>query len=245
MGTPGPVHLALPSRSHFLPHQFRSGYHVTKRRQHLLPTAGLEATIRVEPNLGDIDPRGDIGARLGSHGLHAGDDGRVNVVNAGPNIAAVAIGCQRLDHLVARAGILDRQNVRVQGVDGTEDLLCIEGEREEDEESYGGEFKCKFVLRDMCVSFTLSLPFFSSHALTLTEVRVAEMRHDLARRRGHTRGETEGSRSPLEVCRLAVRLKREPFADGGIIDLRLRARVSAKTKKKGNEEGEEGGRGRT
>ena len=46
----------------------------------------------------------------------------MDVIDAGPDVAGVVVPGQRLDHLVAAARVLDRQHVRVQAIDGVQDV---------------------------------------------------------------------------------------------------------------------------
>lgn len=68
--------------------------HVLERREHLRPLARLEPAVRVDPEALGValeDARADLADDLALHELDGGHDGRVDVVDAGAEVARVAV----------------------------------------------------------------------------------------------------------------------------------------------------------
>ena len=96
--------------------------HVDKRRLGLLPLAGLETTVRVDPEL--------LGLEVGQHLRDAvldlllrGHTGGVDVVDTGADVAGVGLVLEHLEELGVALAVLDGQDVSIESGNGVEEVL--------------------------------------------------------------------------------------------------------------------------
>src|SRR3989441_830858 len=107
---------------HAVPHPPRRGDEVLERRQRLLPAAGLEAAVRVHPDLA-----------VGQHPAHRAEQAldllrrrhprRVDVVDPGSDLVGILVLAERLEQLGAGARVLDRDHVRIHPLDHADDVV--------------------------------------------------------------------------------------------------------------------------
>ena len=86
----------------------------------LCVAAGLQATVRVDPELAGRDVLDGGAEQFGDLGL-AGDAGAVDVVDARAYAAAKAVGFEIVDNVHAGAGGLNGGHVGIQAVNGVDD----------------------------------------------------------------------------------------------------------------------------
>src|SRR6266446_9623249 len=105
-----------------IPHLSRSGDHVLECRQRLVPAAGLEPAVGVDPDLRAIQHARHALQRAGDfrHGRHAW---RVNVVDAGTDLVGILVVLEPLEQLRAGAGALDLDHIRVHALDDPQDVI--------------------------------------------------------------------------------------------------------------------------
>src|SRR3989441_7735450 len=97
-------------------------HHVPERGQRLLPAARLEPAVGIDPDLAVVQHL--------PHALERLDDlrgarhrGRVDVVDARPDLVGVLVFLQSLEQLRARAGVLDGDDVGVHLLDHAEHVV--------------------------------------------------------------------------------------------------------------------------
>src|SRR6267378_731854 len=105
-----------------IPHLSRGGHHVLECRQRLVPAAGLEPAVGVDPDLRAIQHARHAFQRAGDfrHGRHAW---RVNVVDARTDLVGILVVLEPLEQLRAGAGALDRDHIRVHALDDPQDVI--------------------------------------------------------------------------------------------------------------------------
>lgn len=96
--------------------------HVDQRSLGLGPRAGLQTTVRVDPEL--------VGAEVLKHLLDtaadllfAGDTGRVDIVDTGSDVTGVGLVNEHLEELGVRLAVLDTEDISVEGGNGVEEVL--------------------------------------------------------------------------------------------------------------------------
>lgn len=96
--------------------------HVGKSALDLIPFAGLETAVRVDPEL--------VRAEVGKHLLDAllelllvGDTRAVNVIDTGSDMTGVGLIDEDLEELGIRLGVLNGENIGVERSDGVEEVL--------------------------------------------------------------------------------------------------------------------------
>src|SRR5437667_1789239 len=97
-------------------HLSRRRDHVLEGGQRFLPTARLEPTVGVHPDLGAVQDSRHALQSAGDlrDGRHAG---RVNVVHTRADLVGILVVLESLQQLRAGAGVLDRDHIRIHALD--------------------------------------------------------------------------------------------------------------------------------
>lgn len=96
--------------------------HVGKRLLGLLPLAGLETAVRVDPKLLRLEVLEHLGETVVNL-LLAWNSGRVDVVDTRTNVPGVGLVNEDLEQLGVTLAVLDGQNIGIEGRDGVEEVL--------------------------------------------------------------------------------------------------------------------------
>jgi len=97
-------------------------HHVGERSLGLGPLAGLQPTVRVDPQLLGLEVHQHLADSVLDR-LLAWDTRRVDIVDTWTNVAGVSLIDEDLEELSVRLAVLDGENISVKGGNGVEEIL--------------------------------------------------------------------------------------------------------------------------
>src|SRR5205814_3805764 len=119
---PGPTLFPYTTLFRSGPHLARRVHQVAQRRERLLPTARLETAVGVDPDLAVVEHLLHALQRL--HDLRrGGHPGRMDVVDARPDLVRVAVLLEAFEQLRPRTRVFDRDHVGVHFLDHPDDVV--------------------------------------------------------------------------------------------------------------------------
>jgi hypothetical protein len=107
---------------------------VGQRSLGLLPLAGLETAVRVDPELLGLEEGQHLGETVLDL-LLRGNTGRVDVVDTGTNVAGVGLVLEDLEELGVALAVLDGEDIGIEGGNGVEEVESLTPAQESLKES--------------------------------------------------------------------------------------------------------------